>query len=141
MKKLLKNGANSRYYGAVSITLLSSRCGLPWTTIEEHIRQFFSKCVITTEEIELRIHNVKTLYSSDHRFSCRKVKEKTPENIKKLADEKMLDGTHIKFILDTHQTMHAGDYNLSESLLVAIGDQSVLNSDGIHEENCVNRPK
>lgn len=60
------------------------------------------------------------------------VKEKTPENIKKLADEKMMDGAHIKFILDTHQTMHAGDYNLSESLLVAIGDQSVLNSDGIH---------
>src|SRR5659263_235524 len=164
MKKLLKNGANSRYYGAVSITLLSSRCGLPWTTTEVYIRQFFDKCVITAEEIELRINNVKTLNSSDHRFSCRKVKEhfgedicsfdkcvlckkiekikaktadeevkeKTPENIKKLADEKMLDGTHIKFILETHQTMHAGDYNLSESLLVAIGDQSVLNSDGIH---------
>lgn len=164
MKKLLKNGANSRYYGAVSITLLGSKCGLPWTTTEEHIRQFFSKCVITSEEIELRIKNVKTLDSSDHRFSCRKVKEhfgedicsfekcvlckkitkvkaktadeevkeKTPENIIKLANEKMMDGTHIKFILDTHQTMHAGDANLSESLLVAIGDQSVLNSDGIH---------
>lgn len=72
MKKLLKTGANSRYYGAVSITLLSSRCGLPWTTTEEHIRQFFSKCVITAEEIELRINNVKTLDSSGHRFHVEK---------------------------------------------------------------------
>lgn len=81
MKKLLKNGANSRYYGAVSIALLSIRCGLPWTTTEKHIRQFFSVCVITAEEIELRINNVKTLDSSDHRFSCRKVKEHFGEDI------------------------------------------------------------
>ena len=164
IKKLLKNGAESRYYGAVSITLLSRRCGVPWPATEDYIKKFFSKCDITEDEAKLRIHNVKTLESSAHNFSCRKIKEhfgedicsfykcvlcnkikklkaeavakskdvETSEHIKKMANELMAAEKHLKFFRDTYQTIHAGDVPLGESLIISIGDQSVLNSDGIH---------
>jgi len=74
IKKLLKNGAESRYYGAVSITLLCRRCGIPWTKNEEFIKKFFSKCVISNEEVALRLNNVQMLHDEYH-FSCRKIKE------------------------------------------------------------------
>lgn len=38
---------------------------------------------------------------------------------------------NIDFILNTHQKMHVGDLNIATALLVSIGIQSVLNSDGI----------
>jgi hypothetical protein len=75
MAHLLKNGATSRYYGAVAITLLSKRCGLSQVITEGHINKFFDNCDITDDERALRINNVKTLDSSHHNFSCRKVKE------------------------------------------------------------------
>jgi energy-coupling factor transporter ATP-binding protein EcfA2 len=37
----------------------------------------------------------------------------------------------IDFILDVHQKMHVGDINIAKALLISIGIQSVLNSDGI----------
>jgi hypothetical protein len=161
IKKLLKVGAESRYYGAVSITLLCRRCGIPWPTTEEYIKKFFSKCDISAEEAKLRINNVKTLESSGHNFSCRKVKEhfgedicsfdkcvlckkfekqktetdgieQTPDRIKDAANKLMAENEQLDFIRDTFQTMHAGDKTLAESLIISVGDQSVLNSDGIH---------
>jgi DNA-binding CsgD family transcriptional regulator len=51
--------------------------------------------------------------------------------IKKIADWISCSGDPVKHIIDTHQTLHVGDVELAKTLLVSIGIQSVLNSDGI----------
>lgn len=40
-------------------------------------------------------------------------------------------GDPLKFILDTHQSIHVGDVETAKVLACSIGSQSVLNSDGI----------
>lgn len=53
-----------------------------------------------------------------------------PEIVAK-AEEIMKSGDPVEFIIDTHQHMHVGDIEISKTLLVSIGSQSCLNSDGI----------
>lgn len=75
---LLKHGATTgnRHYGAGSITLMAKRCGINWLETQELIKQFFSKCEITEEEIKIRIENNKNYFDNPvYHFSCREIKE------------------------------------------------------------------
>lgn len=47
------------------------------------------------------------------------------------AEDILLNGDPVKYLLDTFSEMHKGDYNTAMVLLVAIATQSILNSDGI----------
>lgn len=47
------------------------------------------------------------------------------------AEDILLNGNPVKYLLDTFSMMHKGDYNTAMVLLVAIATQSILNSDGI----------
>lgn len=55
-----------------------------------------------------------------------------PDDIKEEARRIMYIGDPVKFIIDTHSSLHIGDGPLARALLVSIGIQSVRNSDGIH---------
>jgi primase-polymerase (primpol)-like protein len=57
--------------------------------------------------------------------------EETDPLIKEAADRISNQEDPVQFILDTHQSLHVGDIELAKALLVSIGVQSVLNSDGI----------
>lgn len=57
--------------------------------------------------------------------------EETDPLIKEAADRIASQEDPVRFILDTHQSLHVGDLELAKTLLVSIGVQSVLNSDGI----------
>lgn len=143
MAHLLKNGARSRYYGAVAITLLSKRCGLSQVITEGHINKFFDKCDITDDERILRINNVKTLDSSHHNFSCRKVKEHFGDDIckfekcvffpkvikaKAIAAEKESNTTpeHIKKLADEKmKDGAAGEFILDNHQKMHKGDRNL----------------
>lgn len=161
IKKLIKNGVEEgRYYGAVSITLLSRRCGIPWPTTEDHIKKFFIKCGLSADETKLRLNNVKTLESTEHNFSCRKVKEhfgedicsfdkcvlckkidklkekaedadETPHIIKDAANKKLDDGAALDFLMENYQKLHIGDTITGKTIFAAIGAQSCINANGI----------
>ncbi len=48
------------------------------------------------------------------------------------AEQIMKNGDPVRYILDVHQTIHVGDKATATSLLVSIGCQSILNTQGIH---------
>ncbi|GEM_PF-3573388 len=75
---------------------------------------------------------VKRTKTEDSEVQPQEDAEEVPQHIKDRAFEIMTTNNPVKFILDTHQKMHVGDENLAKNLLVSIGCQSVLNSDGIH---------
>lgn len=54
-----------------------------------------------------------------------------PEYIKNKAEDTSQHADTVEFIVNTHQTIHVGDVNLAKTLLVSIGVQSVLNSEGL----------
>ncbi len=55
-----------------------------------------------------------------------------PPHIREKAEEIMKNGDVVQYIIDEHQKHHVGDVDIAKALLVSIGIQSVLNSDGIH---------
>lgn len=57
---------------------------------------------------------------------------KTPEDIITEANKILTEDDPVDYILSVHQKLHVGDEYLAKSLLVSIGCQSVLNSDGLH---------
>ena len=59
------------------------------------------------------------------------VKEEAPEYIKARAKEIAETGDPVSYILHTCDGLHVGDDGVKKTLLVSIGIQSVLNSDGI----------
>ena len=59
-------------------------------------------------------------------------KSTIPEDIVEAAREIIYTGDPVKKLIETHATLHVGDEPLARALLVSIGIQSVLNSDGIH---------
>jgi hypothetical protein len=52
--------------------------------------------------------------------------------ISQRADDIMNNGDPIDFILNVHSKIHIGDRSTAHQLLVSIGCQSVLNTEGIH---------
>lgn len=55
-----------------------------------------------------------------------------PEDVAEEARKIIFTGDPVKKIIETHAKLHVGDEPLARALLVSIGIQSVLNSDGIH---------
>lgn len=61
----------------------------------------------------------------------------TPEvapHILARAEEIMTLGKPFEFIIDVQQTMHKGDRQTAESLLVSVGCQSAVNTEGLHDK-------
>jgi len=56
---------------------------------------------------------------------------KTPQHIIDRANEILDKGDPIKHIFDTHQTLHIKDEIMTYARIVAIGDQSAINTKGI----------
>lgn len=107
------------------------------TFIETHLKEYFRFSSKVTSDI---ISEMK-----------RDVKEKTNQNktdfeynepvedietvsddIKEEARQIIYTGDPVQKIIETHADMHVGDEPMARALLVSIGIQSVLNSDGIH---------
>lgn len=79
------------------------------------------------------------ILEADYKWKIKKSKgekdtepeERVDPVIRAKAEEIMRSGDPIKFIIDTHQNIHVGDVELGKTLLVSIGSQSCLNSEGI----------
>ena len=63
------------------------------------------------------------------------VEEKIPDEVQKIineiAEDFLINGDPIKKILDVHQTLHVGDRNTAETLLVSMATTSIDNCEGI----------
>ena len=105
--------------------------------IENHIKKHFgfsSKIIselISEMKADAKEKAIKEKYD---------IKEKQPDEQEREISEDIIDaarkiiytGDPVKKIIDTHAKIHVGDEPLARALLVSIGIQSVLNSDGIH---------
>lgn len=106
------------------------------TFIETHIKKHFS---FTSKTIIELISETKASIKEKAKQDKINIEyqepvddESIPDDIQKAAREIIYTGDPVKKLIDTHATMHVGDESLARTLLVSIGIQSVLNSDGIH---------
>lgn len=105
------------------------------TFIEKHIKDHFkfSSKIISELISETKKKDKEQLKKSEFEIIELDIKEDpVPEDIKKEARKIIYTGDPVKKLIDTHATLHVGDEPLARALLVSIGIQSVLNSDGIH---------
>ena len=104
--------------------------------IETHIKKHFSfTSKITTELISETKASTKEKAKQDKiniEYQEPDDAEYIPDDIIEAARKIIYTGDPVQKLLDTHATMHVGDEPLARALLVSIGIQSVLNSDGIH---------
>lgn len=84
-------------------------------------------------EFGIHVENNKQIISQHIEAKRRDVKNVTvsPDNIIERAIDILINGDPIQFVLDAFDTMHKGDRETAELLLLAIATQSMLNSDGI----------
>lgn len=62
-----------------------------------------------------------------------KIITESPEIIE--SANEILASDPVKYIIDTHQTLHVGDINGAKILLITIAGQSILNTDGLHPKS------
>ncbi|MBU1067064.1 hypothetical protein KKE60_04725, partial [Patescibacteria group bacterium] len=111
--------------------------------IETYLKPHFSFSSKTTSEIitemktyfkekkiqdKFKAHELKKQEELENKEQEDTIPEKNIEDARKI----IYAGDPVKKIIETHATMHVGDEPLALALLVSIGIQSVLNSDGIH---------
>ena len=104
--------------------------------IEKHIKEHFSfTSKIITELISETKASMKEKAKQDKiniEYQEYDDTESIPDDIQEAAREIIYTGDPVKKIIETHASMHVGDEPMARALLVSIGIQSVLNSDGIH---------
>ena len=105
--------------------------------IENHIKKHFgfSSKIITELISEMKADAKEKTKQDKIDLEYKKPEEETdsvPDDIKEEARKIIYTGDPVKKIIDTHAKIHVGDEPMARALLVSIGIQSVLNSDGIH---------
>ena len=105
--------------------------------IENHIKKHFG---FSSKIISELISEMKADAKEKATKDKYDIKEKPPdEQISTISDD-IIEAARkiiytddpVKKLIETHATLHVGDEPLARTLLVSIGIQSVLNSDGIH---------
>lgn len=80
------------------------------------------------------------VYVENHKNIIQKLKDMksskpavpiSPKNIVDRANDILINGNPIEFVLNTFETIHKGDRETAELLLISIATQSMLNSNGI----------
>ena len=105
--------------------------------IETHIKEHFGfSTKVTNGLISQMKNNLKEKTKQDKYDFMFKEQEPQveiiPADIIEEARRIIYTGDPVKKIIETHATLHVGDEPLARALLVSIGIQSVINSDGIH---------
>lgn len=105
--------------------------------IENHIKKHFgfSSKIISELISEMKADAKEKAIKEKYDIQDKQTEEPTitiPEDIVEAAREIIYTGDPVKKLIETHATLHVGDEPLARALLVSIGIQSVLNSDGIH---------
>jgi len=116
-----------------------SEQGIPYKTafIENNIKKHFGFSSKVTSELILEMKaSVKEKRKRDKSTSANEgppeEEDIIPEDLMESSRKIIYTGDPIRFILDTHSSLHVGDEPLAKALLISIGIQSVRNSDGIH---------
>jgi len=105
--------------------------------IENHIKKHFgfSSKIISELISEMKADTKKKAIKEKHDTKETQTEEPIitiSEDIVEATREIIYTGDPVKKLIETHATLHVGDEPLARALLVSIGIQSVLNSDGIH---------
>jgi len=91
------------------------------------------KVLVALTEFGIHIENDKSTITQHIDAKRHKSKEVcvSPANIVERAIDILMNGDPIAFVLDIFDTIHKGDRETANLLLLAIATQSILNSDGI----------
>jgi hypothetical protein len=85
----------------------------------------------------IKKHQVLSAFCNEEEFDYgnpsldEEINNEVPEYILEKAKDILQHGNPVEFIISAHQKMHVGDVNLAKTLLVSIGVQSVINSEGL----------
>lgn len=121
---------------------------VPYKTgfVEEYIRKHFSFSTSITKTLLSSMNKATKAREKSDRdkeefLVPKEPMEIIPDHIIDAANEIIYTGDPVKYIMDTHASMHVGDDALATTLLISIGIQSVRNSDGIQPKLAGNSGK
>lgn len=105
---------------------------LNWEMNKTYIKDVLNAIEVRLQPEKKNFNQIKCDIDEKNKWVEIEEKEIISPEIVEMANDIILKGDPVKFILDTHKTMHVGDDALATQLLVSIAIQSIRNSAGIH---------